>query len=69
MIINRKIIRSDKCYYIFKTFNKSHVKSNKSKHVHVQSMIRYSHAMTCLMAYHNKKRTEAIPIVLQARLD
>jgi hypothetical protein len=29
-------------------------------------MIRYSHAMTCLMAYHNKKRTEAICIVLQA---
>jgi hypothetical protein len=23
-------------------------------------MIRYSHAMTCLMAYHNKKRIEAI---------
>jgi hypothetical protein len=31
-------------------------------------MIRYSHAMTCLMAYHNKKRTEAISIVLQSRL-
>jgi hypothetical protein len=29
-------------------------------------MIRYSHAMTCLMAYHNKKRTEAICIVLQS---
>jgi hypothetical protein len=29
-------------------------------------MIRYSHAMTCLMAYHNKKRTEAISIVLQS---
>src|SRR4249920_2366649 len=29
-------------------------------------MNRYSHAMTCLMAYHNKKRTEAICIVLQA---
>jgi hypothetical protein len=29
-------------------------------------MIRYSHAMTCLMAYHNEKRTEAISIVLQA---
>jgi len=29
-------------------------------------MIRYSHAKTCLMAYHNKKRTEAISIVLQA---
>jgi len=28
-------------------------------------MIRYSHAMTCLMAYNNKKRTEAIRIVLQ----
>jgi hypothetical protein len=23
--------------------------------------------MTCLMAYHNKKRTESISIVLQAR--
>jgi D-arabinose 1-dehydrogenase-like Zn-dependent alcohol dehydrogenase len=32
-------------------------------------MIRYSHAMTCLMAYHNKKRTEAISIVLQATID
>jgi hypothetical protein len=31
-------------------------------------MIRYSHAMTCLMAYHNKKRTEAISIVLQSIL-
>jgi hypothetical protein len=30
-------------------------------------MIRYSHAMTCLMAYHNKKGTEAISIVLQTR--
>ena len=29
-------------------------------------MIRYSHAMTCLMAYHNEKRTEAISIVLQS---
>jgi hypothetical protein len=29
-------------------------------------MIRYSHAITCLMAYYNKKRTEAICIVLQA---
>jgi len=28
-------------------------------------MIRYSHAMTCLMAYHNKKGTESISIVLQ----
>ena len=24
------------------------------------------HAMTCLMAYHNKKRTEAISIMLQS---
>jgi len=32
-------------------------------------VIRYSHAMTCLMAYHNKKRTESISIVLQARSD
>jgi hypothetical protein len=30
-------------------------------------MIRYNHAMTCLMAYHNEKRTEAISIVLQSR--
>jgi hypothetical protein len=29
-------------------------------------MIRYSHAMTCLMAYRNEKRTEAISIMLQA---
>lgn len=29
-------------------------------------MIRYSHAMTCLMAHNDKKRTEAISIVLQA---
>jgi len=28
-------------------------------------MIRYSHGMTCLMAYQNKKGTEAISIVLQ----
>src|SRR5215467_2267262 len=28
-------------------------------------MIRYSHAMTCLMAYYNKKGTETISIVLQ----
>jgi hypothetical protein len=28
-------------------------------------MIRYSRAMTCLMAYHNKKGTESISIVLQ----
>ncbi len=41
---------------------------HQSKHVPVQSMIRYSHAMTCLMAYHNKKGTEAISIVLQTRL-
>jgi hypothetical protein len=32
-------------------------------------VIRYSHAMTCLMAYHNKKRTESISIVLQANMD
>jgi hypothetical protein len=25
--------------------------------------------MTCLMAYHNEKRTEAISIVLQSRFD
>jgi hypothetical protein len=25
--------------------------------------------MTCLMAYHNKKRTEAISIVLQSMVD
>jgi hypothetical protein len=31
-------------------------------------MIRHSHAMTCLMAYHNKKGTEAISIVLQTRI-
>jgi type I restriction enzyme, S subunit len=31
-------------------------------------MIRYSHAMTCLMAYHNEKRTEAISIMLQSRI-
>ncbi|MGC2575134.1 MAG: hypothetical protein WA364_26805, partial [Candidatus Nitrosopolaris sp.] len=29
------------------------------------SMIRYSHAMTCLMAYYNKKGIETISIVLQ----
>ena len=29
-------------------------------------MIRYSHAMTCLMAYHNEKSTETISIMLQA---
>ena len=28
-------------------------------------MIRYSHAMTCLMAYYNKKGIETISIVLQ----
>jgi hypothetical protein len=28
-------------------------------------MIHYSHTMTCLMAYHNKKGSEAISIVLQ----
>lgn len=26
-------------------------------------MIRYIHAMTCLMAYHNRKRTEAISTI------
>jgi Transposase DDE domain len=31
-------------------------------------MIRYSHAMTCLMTYYDKKRTEAISIMLQANL-
>ncbi|MDP9288681.1 MAG: hypothetical protein M3P08_10855, partial [Thermoproteota archaeon] len=41
-------------------------KIHQSKHVPVQLVIRYSHAMTCLMAYHNKKRTESISIVLQA---
>lgn len=30
-------------------------------------MIRCSHAITCLMGYHNKKRTEATSIVLQAK--
>jgi hypothetical protein len=29
--------------------------------------IHCSHAMTCLMAYHNKKRAEAISIMLQVR--
>ena len=29
-------------------------------------MIRYSRAMTCLMTYYDKKRTEAISIMLQA---
>jgi hypothetical protein len=41
-------------------------KTSIQAHVHVQSMIRYSHAMTCLMAYHSEKRTEAISIMLQA---
>jgi hypothetical protein len=31
-------------------------------------MIHYSHAMTCLMAYHNKKGSEAISIVLQTTI-
>jgi uncharacterized protein len=31
-------------------------------------MIRYSHAMTCLMTYYDKKRTESISIMLQANL-
>ena len=39
-----------------------------SEHVPIQSMIRYSVAMTCLMAYHNKKGTEAISVVLRTRL-
>ena len=32
-------------------------------------MIRYSRAMTCLMTYYDKKRTEAISIMLQARYE
>ena len=32
-------------------------------------MIRYSHAMTCLMAYYNKKGIETISIVLQTMCD
>jgi len=37
--------------------------------VHAQSMIRYSHAMTYLMAYHNEKTTKTMSIMLQVRLD
>jgi len=41
---------------------------HQSEDVHVQSMIRYSHAMTYLMAYHNEKRIKTISIMLQARV-
>jgi NADP-dependent 3-hydroxy acid dehydrogenase YdfG len=39
---------------------------HQSEDVHVQSMIRYSHA---LKAYHNEKRTKTIAIMLQAIYD